>query len=105
MENEELKILKRELNNEITILKSEQKSFKRRVSTIANLIVPGIGFILYGSSYLKALISFILFISYNYLYFNNLSPLIGEMSIAILYYIPAVIIWFVSAIMVASLDD
>ncbi|MBM7571331.1 hypothetical protein [Aquibacillus albus] len=105
MENEELKILKRELNNEITILKSEQKLFKRRVSTIANLLVPGIGFVLYGSSYLKALISFVLFVLYNYLYFNKLSPLISETSVAILYYTPAVIIWFVSAIMVASLDD
>ncbi|GGM20887.1 hypothetical protein GCM10011351_03420 [Paraliobacillus quinghaiensis] len=105
MENEELKVLKRELNNKITILQSEQKSFKRRVSIIANLILPGIGFILYNNSYLKALISFVLFVSYNYLYFIKLSPLIGEMSIAILYYIPALIIWFVSAIMVASLDD
>lgn len=105
MENEELKILKRELNNEITILKREQKSFKRRVSIIANLIVPGIGFILYGSSYLKALISFVLFVSYYYLYFNKLSPQISEIGTAILLYTPTVIIWFVSTIMVASLDD
>ena len=105
MENEELKILKRELYDEITILKSEQKSFKRRVSTIANLIVPGMGFVLYGSSYLKALISFFLFISYNYLYFNKISPQIGGIGTHILYYMPAVIIWFVSTIMVESLDD
>ncbi|PAE30727.1 hypothetical protein D1B32_07390 [Oceanobacillus profundus] len=105
MENEEVKMLKRELHKEIIVLKNEQKSFKRRVSTIANIIIPGIGFVFYGSSFLKALIFFLLFFSYNIIYFNNLYPLIGGIGIAIIYYIPAVIIWFVSTIMVASLDD
>ena len=105
MENEELRMLKRELYNEITFLKNEQKSFKRRVSTIANLFIPGIGFILYGSSYLKGLILFLLFVSYNYFYFNKLSPLIDETGVVIIYYAPAVIIWSVSTIMVASSDD
>jgi len=44
MENEELRELKRELNKEINGLKREYKSFKRRISTIANLFIPGIGF-------------------------------------------------------------
>lgn len=63
MESEELKLFKRELKKEIAILRKEQKSFKRRVSTIANLLIPGVGFVVYGSSYLTGLISFVLFIA------------------------------------------
>lgn len=105
MENEEVKKLKRELSGELEMLKNEQKSFKRRVSAIANVAFPGIGFVLYGSSYLKALITFVLFVSYNYLYFNKLDPLIGDIGIAILFYIPSLLIWFISTLMVYSLDD
>ncbi|WP_096187367.1 hypothetical protein [Evansella halocellulosilytica] len=105
MESEELKLFKRELKKEIAILRKEQKSFKRRVSTIANLLIPGVGFVVYGSSYLTGLISFVLFIAYNYFYFNKLTPSIGELAVAIIYYIPALIICIVSTIMVLSLED
>lgn len=105
MENMELREIKRELYKEIDELKREHKAFKKRVSVLSNLIVPGIGFLVYGSSFLKGFISFILFVAYNLVYFNKLLPLIGEVGIAVLYYIPAIVIWFVSAVMVAGLDD
>ena len=61
---------KRKLYIEIDNLKREQKTFKRRISVIANLLIPVIGFILYDSGILKGLISFILFLSYNLLFSN-----------------------------------
>jgi len=57
MENEELGELKREMLKEFDGLRHEYKSFKRRTGVIANIFIPGIGFILYGSSYLKVLLS------------------------------------------------
>lgn len=95
---------KRKLYIEIDNIKRNQKAFQRRISVIANLFIPGIGFILYGSGILKGLISFILFLSYNLLFFNvilNNTDIGG----AVLYYVPAVVIWIVSAIMVSSLDE
>jgi len=85
MENEELRELKREMLKDIDGLRREYKSFKRRICTIANLFIPGIGFILYGSSYLKGFISFIIFITYNLLYFYKIAPNLGEA--VFLYYI------------------
>lgn len=105
MENKELRELKRELYKEIDEQKREHKAFKRRVGVLANLIVPGIGFLIYGSSQLKGLITFVLFVVYNLIYFNKILPLLGEVAIAIIYYIPAIIIWLVSGTMVAGLDD
>lgn len=105
MENKELRELRREFYKEIDQLKREHKSFKKRISVLANFILPGIGFLIYGSSPLKGFITFTLFVLYNLVYFNKMMPLIGEMSIAIIYYFPAVIIWIVSAAMVAGLDE
>lgn len=105
MEQEELKQAKEELYKEILVLQNDQKSFKRRVSTIANMLVPGIGFIVYGRSVMKALIVFLLFISYNHVYFHYLYPVAGGTGIVILFYLPAVFIWLISTFMVASLDD
>lgn len=103
MENEELlRELKGDFYKEIDELKRKHHSFKLRTSVIFNLFIPGIGFVLYGSSYLKGLISFVLFISYNYLFFNKI---INNTDVEFIYYIPAVVIWLVSTIMVSSLDD
>ena len=105
MENEELlRELKKDIYKEIDELKREHYSFKKRISVISNLFIPGIGFVVYGRSYLKGLILFVLFISYNLLYFNKILNN-TDASIAIIYYIPAVVIWIVSVAMVASLDD
>ena len=104
MENQELREVKRELYKEIDELKREYKWFKGRVSTIANLFIPGIGFFIYGSSYLKGLISFILFGGYNLIFFKWILPDL-DFAFGIIYYTPAIIIWLVSTVMVANLDD
>lgn len=89
---------------ELDELKKAHRSFKKRVSVILNLFIPGIGFFIYGSAHLKGLISFVLFVTYNYLFFEKIAPN-TDPGVAAVYYIPAVVIWIVSAAMVASLDD
>jgi hypothetical protein len=104
-ENEELlRELKRGVYQEIDELKREHAAFKKRVSVISNLLIPGIGFVLYGSSYLKGLISFVLFVAYNYLFFDIIADN-TDAGVGMILYIPAVVIWIVSSAMVASLDD
>ncbi|MCD8502013.1 MAG: hypothetical protein LRY71_10470 [Bacillaceae bacterium] len=100
----ELEECKRELYKEIDQLKRQQKAFKLRVSIIVNLFIPGMGFVVYGPSLLKGLISFILFASYNLLFFNKILPN-TDFGIAIVYYIPAIVIWITSTIIVSSIDD
>jgi len=104
MENEDLNELKREMLKEIDGLRREYKSFKRRTGVIANMIIPGIGFIIYGSSYLKGIIIFILFVMYNLLYFIKLLPHMDGVS-RVIFYIPAVAIWYAGIAMVGKLDD
>jgi hypothetical protein len=104
MEHDELKAFKREVNKQVEELKSEQKAFKRRVSIIANLLVPGIGFIIYGSSYLKGLLTFILLSAYNFFFFSQILNN-TDLGVAVLYYLPALVIWIGSTFMVSSLDD
>jgi len=86
MERNELRELKRELLKEIDVLIREHKSFKRRISVIANLFIPGLGFVIYGSSYLKGFVSFALFVLYNLFYFKMISPHLGETAIYIILY-------------------
>jgi len=105
MKNEEIRELKREMLKEIDSLRREYKSLKNRISVIANMLIPGIGFIIYGSSYLKGIITFALFTLYNLLYFYKILPNLGEIFFKILYYIPAIVIWIVSTVMVGGLDD
>lgn len=105
MENEEtLREIKRELYKEIDILKRKHLSFKKRISIIMNLLIPGFGFFIYGEALFKGVITFILFFAYNYLFFNTIVKL-TDISISILFYIPAVIIWLVSTLMVSALGD
>lgn len=104
MENQDLREVKREFNKEIDGLKREYKSFKRRVCSIANLFIPGIGFFIYGSSYLTGFISFALFSGYNLIFFKWIFY-DTDFTFRVIYYIPAIIIWFISTVMVANLDD
>ena len=105
MESEEWsRELKRDIYKEIDKLKREHCAFKKRISVISNLFIPGIGFFVYGKSYIKGLISFVLFFSCNILFFNKILTN-TDAGIAVIYYIPAVVIWIASAAMVASLDD
>lgn len=88
---------------EIDALGREHKSFKKRISFIANLFIPGIGFFIYGKSYLRGIISFVLFSAYNLLYFLKILPYYGDFNF--LHYMPALVVWFVSVFMVARMDD
>lgn len=104
MENEEWSMeLKREVYKEIDELKREHRAFKKRISVLANLFIPGIGFVVYGSSWLKGIVAFALFVLYNALFFNSILPA-TDANVAVIYYIPAVVIWIVSTAMVASQD-
>lgn len=106
MENEKLlRELKTAFYKEIDKLERKHKSFKRRISVISNLFIPGIGFLIFGKFYLKGFMFFILFFVYNYLYFNKILHLTGEMFFSVFYYIPAIVIWLVSTLIVAGLDD
>lgn len=104
MESNALHETKRELLKEMDQLKREYKAYKRRASVIANLFIPGIGFVIYGSSYLKGLVSFVLYLLYNLLFFIKILPN-TDIGIAVIYYIPALIILVASTAMVAGLDD
>ena len=105
MEDKELIELKRELYKDIDNSIRQFKAFKRRISIIANLLVPGIGFVIYGSSYLKGIITFVLFCVYNIIFFNISSPNIDFDFSAFIFYSPAIAIWIVSTMMVSGLDD
>lgn len=92
------------LYQQLEELQRQHRSFKKRISVIINLLIPGIGFFVYGSAYWKGLITLVLFIAYNFLFFNNIVEH-TDPGIAVLYYMPAVIIWIASIVMVAILDD
>lgn len=96
--------LKREFYKDIDELRRKQQAFRRRVSVIANLFLPGIGFFIYGSSYLRGLIVFILFSTYNFYFFDSIVNL-TDTPISVVYYTPALAIWIASTIMVAGLED
>lgn len=100
MSNEEFRELKREILKEMDDLRREYTAFKGRISVIANMFIPGIGFILHDGSYLKGIDVFALFILYNLLYFHRVLPNVGGIAIKIIYYIPAIVIWIVSTAMV-----
>lgn len=102
MGNEELSELKREIFKDIDKVRREYKSFKSRTCVIANLFIPGIGFILYGGNFLKGIISFAIFILYNLFFLFNILP---HTDIGFIYFIPSMVIWVASTAMVAALDD
>ncbi len=105
MEDKELRELKREINIRIEGVRQENEMFKKRVSVIFNLFLPGIGHFIYGSSYIKGIITFLLFLSYNIIFFNVILPNIDtRIAIIIIYYLPAIVIWMISLIMVSSLE-
>ncbi len=103
-----------DLNCEINEVRNEFRSFKRRLSVIANIIIPGAGFVLYGKLYIKGAIAFIAYFAYNYLVFKSMHPLIkttgysiptrGVLNLMTLY-LPALIIKLYSTVMVASFKD
>jgi len=105
MNDEALRELKREMLKEIDSLKREYTSFKRRISVIANIFVPGIGFFLYGRSYVKGIVTLFLFVLYNLFYRYIIMPNLGDTFFYILCYIPAIIIWIASTSMVGDLND
>lgn len=98
-ENERMDDLRKELYKGLHILRVEQNDFKKRISVIANLFIPGIGFFIYGKSVLKGIISIVLF------FFASVYLRFGMYETEFMFYIPAIIIYIVSTAMVASLKD
>ena len=102
MDDEIINETKKEIYEELDELRRRYLSFKSRISVLANLILPGIGFFIYGKSYIKGLIVIIMFLSYNLLYFLYI---LNNTDLQVLYYLPAIVIWIVSTVMVASLEE
>lgn len=97
--------LKRELSREVDALRREQKAFKCRIGVLANIFIPGFGFFIYGSSYVKGVVCFVLYIFYNLFYLFVLLPDLSGILIGLLYYIPAFLLWLISTIMVSELNS
>ena len=114
MKDKIVKNVESDLNYEINDVRNEFRSFKRRLSVIANIIFPGAGFVLYGRSYIKGVIALIAYFAYNYLVFKSIHPFSyvikhgisveGVLNLMTLY-LPALIIKVYSTVMVASLKD
>lgn len=96
--------IKRDYIKRIDILEKEHKNFKRRISIIFNLFIPGLGFLIYGEGLLKGLVSFVLFYGYLYFHYKAVVPN-TDFSFALFYLFPAVIIWFSSTILLSALSD
>ncbi len=104
MENEELRLMKREFNVKLDQLERKQLNFKRRICVLLNLFIPGLGFFIFGTSYIKGTISFILFYSYGVFYRFYIVPS-TDIGVAVLYSIPAIVIWIASAACVGGLNE
>ncbi|SHH12568.1 hypothetical protein [Clostridium grantii] len=104
MEEKNLVTLRREFKAEIEKLERNHLRFKRMICVIFNLIIPGLGFLIFGKDFLKGLISFILFFGFIYLHIKYILPN-TDFSIAVIYFIPALIIWIISALVVSNLED
>jgi ABC-type amino acid transport system permease subunit len=74
MENE-VKELKREMYKEIEALRRKQQSFMLRVGIVANLFLPGLGFVLLGKGLIKGIVSFVLYFGYWFFTLGILSGL------------------------------
>ncbi|MBH1939674.1 hypothetical protein I5677_02050 [Mobilitalea sibirica] len=107
----ELEELQKDYEYYISRLKKEHRVFKKRVSIIINLIVPGFGFFIYGKSYYKGVITFLLFYSYTFFFFNRMFSdidnifQINYIPPILFYYAPAIIVNLVSTLFVASLKE
>lgn len=104
MDEEQMREFKRELYKQLDELNNRHRTFKRRVCTAANLLVPGVGFMLYGGAWMKGIMTLLLFAAYNAIFFTWIAP-ITDLTFRLLYYAPAVLIWLISTAMVAGLDD
>ncbi|QQE78391.1 hypothetical protein [Alicyclobacillus sp. SO9] len=100
---EQVSELKKELYAELDELSRKHRSFKLRTSVVTNLLMPGLGFFVYGQSYVKGLISLVIFWGYFWFFVKDIVPN-TDAGVAVFYFIPTVVIWIVSAVMVAYLD-
>jgi hypothetical protein len=103
MKTELKKDVEVDLISEINQLKKEFRAFKRRLSIIANIIVPGAGFLVSGKSYLKGVITFIAYYVYLFIFFPP--AFLGRSLVLWGLLIPALIINLYSTTIVASFKD
>lgn len=92
-----------DLISEINQLKKEFRAFKRRLSVIANILIPGAGFLISGKSYLKGVIVFISYYAYIFIFIPP--ALSGGLLSTLALFIPALIINLYSTTLVASFKD
>lgn len=102
-ENEQLSDVKKELYAKFDKLERNYSNLKRTICILFNLLIPGLGFLIYGKELIKGLITFVLFYGYIILHITYIAPL-TDLAIAVFYLLPALIIWITSAIMVGNID-
>lgn len=93
-----------DLISEINQIKKEFRAFKRRLSIIANIIIPGAGFLVSGKSYLKGVIVFISYYAYLFIIFIP-AIFIGDLLTKLTILTPALIINLYSTTLVESFKD
>jgi len=72
MLNDDNQQFRREMNMEIMSLQRQLDSFKTRTGVIANLFVPGLGYLVKGKGLIKGIVSFILYaLLWYYLVFTS----------------------------------
>lgn len=104
MEDDEFRLLIREYSVKLDQLQRKHLNFKRRVCIFLNIIVPGLGYFMFGAGYGKGIISFVLFYGYSLIYHFYILQL-TDMGGAVIYAIPAVVVWMASTIGVGGLED
>jgi len=105
MHSEEEIEYRRQISREMEALRQEVRSFKKRLALLVNLVVPGLGFILYGRSYGKGLVCTVFAVSYAILYGWKILPNTGGIGIQALYASPLLAVWGISLAMVAGLEE
>lgn len=101
---EHMQAFRSEMYKQLDELNNRHQAFKRRVCTAVNLLLPGAGFVLHGGAWMKGIVTLLLLVTYNAVFFTWIKPNV-DLTLALLYYAPAVFIWLISTIMVGSLDD
>ncbi|MFD2629246.1 hypothetical protein [Oceanobacillus kapialis] len=94
---------KRALLEEIDKLRKVNHAFRIRASIIANIFLPGIGFLIFGKGYITGILTLIVFVTYNFFFLLPFNWELFPDNFLVL--IPGLLIIFFSSIAVGSLED